>query len=266
MSAVSPPPGHAAPPRRTFDEVAAAGKARDAWWTVVLVEATAIWLVRRLANHTPATPNQLTALSTMLTVASAGGLLEGGRLGLIAGALLFQLSFLVDCMDGRLARLTGTVTELGAWFDTMAGRARFMMCTSALLIGQYVRSEERTYLFLTGLVITCYAVVQITAGHTEQLPAGAGRARAVPHGPWRRLFARPVTEVEFGMVICVIVPQTGAYVPVIAVAAALLLIGELVAVGAAVRLRLRARPGRSPLPVAVTPSWYDGAVDRTFRD
>jgi phosphatidylglycerophosphate synthase len=240
--------------RHTLREVAAAGRPRDGWWVSMLLEPVAVRAVRLLAHHTPLTPNQLTALSAMLTVASAGGLLEGEPFGLIAGALLFQLSLLVDCMDGMLARLTGTVTELGAWFAAVASRARFMMCSSALLVGEYTRTDEPVYLFLAGLVLSCHALVRISDGHAERMPGGA--ARGVTAGPgrrargtrtaWPRPLVRPVTEAEFGTAVCVLVPLTGAYVLVIAVASALLLAGELVGLAAAVRMYLRARPGPRP--------------------
>jgi phosphatidylglycerophosphate synthase len=264
------------PPRRhTRREVVAAGKAHDSWWTTAVVKPIAIRLVRPLANHTPARPNELTALSALLSVAAAGGLMEGGRLELIAGALLLQLSQLADCMAGRLARLTGTVTALGAWFDAAVGRARFMMCAPALFVGQYDRTGDRDFLLLAALVVSCYAVVQIIEGHAQRFRGGLVDLAGASAAPARRTrglrsarsrpLARPVTEVEFGLAVCVIAPQTGAYVPVILVASAALLLGELVVLGAAVRLLLRARRGWPRTPAAVTRSGYGDAVHRTFR-
>jgi phosphatidylglycerophosphate synthase len=274
------------PPRRYSYQEVVAGKVRDSWWTEVLIEPFAIRLVRLLADHTPTMPNQLTALSAMLTVAAAGGLLEGGRFALIAGALLFQLSLLADCMDGRLARLTGEVTALGGWFGAAAGRARFMMCALALFVGQYAGTQDRTYLLLGAMALSCYAVVEIIDGLVQRLPGGlvdVGGASAAParlsQGAWisrgertarrvraaRRPFARPVTEVEFGVAVCVIAPQTGAYVPIIIVASAALLICELTVLGGAVRLYLRARPGRSLRTVGVAASPYGVADPRSHR-
>lgn len=253
-----------------YREVVAAGRPSDGWWVPVLVEPVAFRLVRLLADHTPTTPNQLTALSAMLTVAAAGGLLEGGPVGLIAGALLVQLSLLADCMDGTLARLTGTATELGAWFGAVAGRGRLMLCGAALLLGEYARTTDRAYLFLTALVFLCAAVLEIAGGHGELFPSGF--ARRPPAGRTRRRrFARaartsrarpltwPVTEAEYGLAVCVLAPLTGAYTAVIAVASGLLLCGELAGLGAAVRSSRRARPARR-LPAALRP--YD-AADRT---
>jgi phosphatidylglycerophosphate synthase len=253
--------------RHAYREVVAAGRPSDGWWTPVLVEPVAFRLVRLLADHTPATPNQLTALSAMLTVAAAGGLLEGGPIGLIAGALLSQLSLLADCMDGTLARLTGTATELGGWFGAVAGRARLMMCGTALLVGEYARTEDRAYLFLAALVLLCCAVLEITDGRAELFPGGFARGpSALPARGGR--FARgvrttgplawPVTEAEYGLAVWVLAPLTGAYVAVIAVASGLLLSGELAGLGAAVRSSRRARPARRPATATRSPY---GAAD-----
>ncbi|MGI8328609.1 CDP-alcohol phosphatidyltransferase family protein [Actinomadura scrupuli] len=255
--------------RHPYRDVVAAGRPSDGWWTPVLLEPVAFRLVRLLADHTPATPNQVTALSAMLTVAAAGGLLEGGPLGLVAGALLLQLSLLTDRMDGTLARLTGTATELGAWFGAVAGRARLMMCGTALLAGEYARTDDRAYLFLTALVLICCAVLEITDGHAELFPAGFARrpsalrarvgrgARAVRIARPRPL-TWPVTEAEYGLAVCVLAPQTGAYVPMIVAASGLLLCGELAGLGAAVRSSRRARPARRPPTVTRSPY---GAAD-----
>jgi phosphatidylglycerophosphate synthase len=253
-----------------YREVVAAGRPGDGWWTPVLVEPVAFRLVRLLAEHTPATPNQLTALSAMLTVAAAGGLLEGGPVGLIAAALLLQLSLLADCMDGTLARLTGTATELGAWFGAVAGRARLMLCGTALLVGEYARTDDRTLLFLAALVLSCCSLLEITDGRAELFPGGftrapsAGRAGDVRVARARRTtrprpLIWPVTETEYGMAVCVLAPLTGAYVAVIAGASGLLLCGELAGLGAAVRSSRRARPARRP-PAVATRSPY-GAAD-----
>src|SRR4051812_7619286 len=88
-------------------------KVRDAWWTVLLVDPLAARLVRLVAPYRWITPNLLTGLATLLGVASAAcflapNVLAGGRGWLVAGAALFHLSFVVDCMDGKVARLNGT--------------------------------------------------------------------------------------------------------------------------------------------------------------
>jgi phosphatidylglycerophosphate synthase len=123
-------------------------KDRDAWWTVVLVDPLAARLVRLVAPYRWITPNLLTSLATVLGLAAAVCFVRPDRGWLIAGALLFHASFVVDCMDGKIARLNGTGSMFGAWFDFMFDRLRVIVCAAALFGGQYHRSGNLLYLWL----------------------------------------------------------------------------------------------------------------------
>src|SRR5690242_565268 len=43
---------------------------------------------------------------------------------MIAGGILLYLGFVLDCVDGQLARYTRTFGAFGGWLDTMADRAK----------------------------------------------------------------------------------------------------------------------------------------------
>lgn len=130
-------------PAFTLDEVRDRTlKERDSWWTVYLVDPVAVRLVRQVANRTSATPNQLTVLALFLGLGAAVCFALGYRQFLLLGAFLYYLSFLVDCMDGKLARLTGTESVFGAWVDYVTDRFRVLVCVVALMGGQYVVAGE----------------------------------------------------------------------------------------------------------------------------
>jgi phosphatidylglycerophosphate synthase len=129
-------------------------KARDAWWTVLLVDPIASRLVWFVAPYRRITPNVLTSLATVLGLAAAACFAFQDRGWLIAGALLFHLSFVVDCMDGKIARLNGTGSMFGAWFDFMFDRLRVIVCTAALFGGQYARTGNDLFLWLAAGVIS----------------------------------------------------------------------------------------------------------------
>src|SRR5665647_1915440 len=68
---------------------------------------------------TPITPNQVTFLSA-LVAAGAGAmfaLLPGSYLWLIVAALVFEVSFVLDCADGQLARVRKVASPLGHLLD-----------------------------------------------------------------------------------------------------------------------------------------------------
>jgi len=123
-------------------------KARDAWWTVFLVDPLAGRAVVRIANRTSITPNQLTWGALVLGLGSAGCFLMQTWAWLIAGAVLYHLSFVLDCMDGKIARLKGTGTVLGGWLDYVFDRVRVLACTITLMMGQYEATGHEFYLLM----------------------------------------------------------------------------------------------------------------------
>ncbi|MEV6150913.1 CDP-alcohol phosphatidyltransferase family protein [Nonomuraea sp. NPDC052129] len=129
-------------------------KARDAWWTVFLVDPLAGRLVVGLANRTAITPNQITWGAFLLGLGSAGCfLMADGWAWLAAGAVLYHLSFVLDCVDGKIARLKGTGTVLGGWLDYVFDRIRVLTCALALMWGRFESTGEEFYLVLGMLVV-----------------------------------------------------------------------------------------------------------------
>lgn len=128
-------------------------KDRDAWWTVFLVDPLAVRLVRLVAPYRWITPNRLTTAAFLLGLGAAACFWEQTRLWLAAGALLFHASFVLDCMDGKVARLNGTGSVFGAWMDYVFDRFRVVACTIGLMGGQYLRTGRVAYLLVGGLVI-----------------------------------------------------------------------------------------------------------------
>lgn len=71
-----------------------------------------------LLYSTRATPNQITFLSLFVALLADAALLGcPGRVGLAAAALLLYLSFVLDCTDGQLARVTGQSSNVGSYLD-----------------------------------------------------------------------------------------------------------------------------------------------------
>jgi phosphatidylglycerophosphate synthase len=128
-------------------------KRRDAWWTVWLVDPLASRLVWLVAPWRAVTPNLLTTFAFVIGLGSAAAFWRGSYGGLLLGALLFHLSFVLDCMDGKIARLNGTGSVFGAWLDYVFDRLRVLACAVGLFGGQYQRTHDFAYVWLAGLVI-----------------------------------------------------------------------------------------------------------------
>jgi phosphatidylglycerophosphate synthase len=71
----------------------------------------------RLLIHTPVTPNQVSVASSAIGLAGACLLARGDALSATMGALLFQLSAVIDCVDGDVARMVFKESRLGKWLD-----------------------------------------------------------------------------------------------------------------------------------------------------
>ncbi|MFZ3597633.1 CDP-alcohol phosphatidyltransferase family protein [Streptomyces sp. BH104] len=128
-------------------------KKRDAWWTVLLVDPIATPLVRVTARWTRITPNQITWGALILGLGAAGCFAMGDWRWLIAGAIVYHLSFVLDCMDGKVARLTGQGSVFGAWLDYIFDRVRVMACAVALMGGQFQRTGDLIYIWLAVAVV-----------------------------------------------------------------------------------------------------------------
>ncbi|RSN68826.1 MULTISPECIES: CDP-alcohol phosphatidyltransferase family protein [Actinomadura] len=128
-------------------------KARDAWWTVLLVDPLAARLVKVTANRTRITPNQLTVAALVLGLAAGACFAMADWQWLLAGALLYHLSFTLDCMDGKIARLKGTGSVFGAWLDYIFDRLRVLACAIALMAGQYAATGNVAYVWTALAVV-----------------------------------------------------------------------------------------------------------------
>ncbi|WP_445330612.1 CDP-alcohol phosphatidyltransferase family protein [Streptomyces sp. GSL17-111] len=128
-------------------------KQRDAWWTVLLVDPVATPLVRWTAKWTRISPNQITWGSLILGLIAAACFVQGEWRWLAVGALIYHCSFILDCMDGKLARLTGRGSEFGAWLDYIFDRIRVLVCAIALMGGQFRSTGETAYIWLALTVV-----------------------------------------------------------------------------------------------------------------
>ncbi|MDQ1741360.1 MAG: hypothetical protein QOE53_3012, partial [Pseudonocardiales bacterium] len=107
-------------------------KERDAVWTVYAIDPLAAPLVARLRGVGAITPNRLTVLSILVALAAGAAFALGP---LWVGAVLFQVSFLLDCMDGKLAAARGRRDPNGALHDTIGDCIRLAACAAGLAAG-----------------------------------------------------------------------------------------------------------------------------------
>lgn len=111
------------------------------------------WIADRILwfiiNFTNLTPNQITFIGLLSLLASAYFFLTNH---LILGAIFFELRWIFDTIDGILARLKGSKSKFGAFWDNYVGNVGIFLCLFALIINQYNITKNPNW-FLLGFLI-----------------------------------------------------------------------------------------------------------------
>ena len=109
-------------------------KEKDDFFTTYAVST---WspLVTKWCARLGLSPSEVTGLSVAFAVAAALAFWQGSRPALIGGAVLLYLGFVLDCVDGQLARYTRSFGAFGGWLDTMADRAKEYAVYAGLAAG-----------------------------------------------------------------------------------------------------------------------------------
>ncbi|WP_446218056.1 DUF5941 domain-containing protein [Micromonospora sp. IBHARD004] len=109
-------------------------KERDDFFTTFFVSTWSTY-VTKAAARIGLGPTAVTMISVAFAVAAAVLFGVGGRPALVAGAVLLYLGFVLDCVDGQLARYTRHFSAWGGWLDTMADRAKEYLVYAGLGYG-----------------------------------------------------------------------------------------------------------------------------------
>jgi phosphatidylglycerophosphate synthase len=109
-------------------------KSVDGFFTTFFVSPYSRYIARWAARR-GLTPNQVTITSLIVGILCAAAFATGERWGLIAGAVLLQVAFTLDCVDGQLARYTRNFSQLGGWLDATFDRAKEWIVYAGLAIG-----------------------------------------------------------------------------------------------------------------------------------
>ena len=102
----------------------------------------------RLFIRTGWSPNAITSLSILIGFLAAVLFAQGTYLAGILGALLFQISAIVDCCDGDVARLTFRESKFGARLDLIGDNVVHMAIFGALGWAGYANGGEWLFLAL----------------------------------------------------------------------------------------------------------------------
>jgi phosphatidylglycerophosphate synthase len=104
------------------------------FWTEWVCRPPAAVLVYAL-RPTRITPNQVTFLATLLALGSCAlFILLPGWWGAIVAALVFEFSFILDCVDGQLARIRKTASTIGHHLDFLMDEIKAFFVFGAVTV------------------------------------------------------------------------------------------------------------------------------------
>ena len=81
------------------------------------------------------TPNQVTYLSVLVGFASGYSFSQGNSISSIFGGLLLELTLILDCVDGQLARAKNMASDLGRLIDGIAGYFAYLAVVYGIISG-----------------------------------------------------------------------------------------------------------------------------------
>lgn len=123
-------------------------KGDDAWFATFVAAPIANRILGRI-EHTRVTPNQLTLASMAAAAFAAASFALASYPALLVGALAIQISFVLDCLDGQLARHREQTSAFGAWLDLMGDYLQDVLLVAGIAWGVASR-EGNASAFLWG--------------------------------------------------------------------------------------------------------------------
>jgi len=149
-------------------------KKRDInWFTEWICRPQAAFLVYFL-RRTPITPNQVTFLSFALAVGAGALFVRGpGHLGVIAAAVVLQISYLFDCADGQLARVRKTTSHLGHLLDFLMDELKAMLILGCVAVRVWLDTGDTLFLLVGMAGLYCLASGLMLTSFTRRPEYGA---------------------------------------------------------------------------------------------
>jgi phosphatidylglycerophosphate synthase len=178
-------------------------KSRDGFFTTHFISPYSRYIARWCARR-GFTPNQVTTASLLTALIAAGSAATGTRGGYVVAGVLLLCSFVLDCVDGQIARYALQYSTLGAWLDATFDRAKEYAYYAGLALGAARGGDDVWALALGAMILqTCRHVVDFSfneANHdatanTSPTAALSDKLDSVGWTVWvRRMIVLPIGE------------------------------------------------------------------------
>lgn len=170
-----------------------ADKARDAWWTVLVVDPLLRPLLPFVVRRPAMTPNRITLAGGALSIGAGCAFLLHAY---VLGAFLFEFHFFLDCLDGKVARLRGIGSERGAFLDLAVDFVGTSWCLGALGTAVLSSTSAAPLSLLTAGLYMAYTWSTLSRRSLSDLKA---QAPPVPEAQRGFLARHRLNPVPFGV-------------------------------------------------------------------
>jgi len=160
----------------------------DEWWSSFVTSPLAIGANYFAVDRAWITPNGITLASFVTALAAGGCIVIGGPWFFIAAAILIQLSHVLDCMDGQMARYRQVSSPVGSYFDRLTDQIQVTVWFGAAGYAAYMQSASVLPLCLAFVGVAFYGLrgyakyvaIEIETARDPEYPAKMAQARESP--------------------------------------------------------------------------------------
>jgi phosphatidylglycerophosphate synthase len=190
-------------------------KVPDLFWNAYVCRPIAAVLVSAIQG-TRITPNQITISAVFVALIAVALLLAvPGHLGLILAVGVFELSYVLDCADGMLARWRGTASPVGHLLDFLMDELKAFLLLAAVAVRLFREHGDVRFLLvgLFGLVVLASGIALTTfVRRPEVLGPAAGASASASATTAKSLVRRAIGLVESGAKLVIHYPSYLLYV------------------------------------------------------
>jgi phosphatidylglycerophosphate synthase len=120
----------------------------DEWWSSFVTAPIGILLNVIVVDWSIINPNRLTTLSFIVSLFGAAFILPFACQNFITAAILIQLSHILDCMDGQMARYRGISSPAGSFYDKISDSIKIFLSFAAVSFTAFEETNNIAVVFL----------------------------------------------------------------------------------------------------------------------
>ncbi|MFB3112209.1 MAG: CDP-alcohol phosphatidyltransferase family protein, partial [Gemmatimonadales bacterium] len=130
----------------------------DEWWSSFVTSPIAILINSVVVDWRWLSPNLITFFSLLTAIAASALIVLGGGMNFLFAAGLIQLSYVLDCMDGQMAKYRRERSRFGDYFDKVTDQFQVFLWFAALAYAAYLQTESATPVFLAFVGVSLYSL------------------------------------------------------------------------------------------------------------